>query len=52
VKLRPGTSAIVSLRPRGRSGPKLAVAKKVLVKETVAIGASKRNFSRELTIVQ
>ncbi len=47
-----GKSAIVSLKPRKKFRSKLAAAKKILVKETVTIGGSKRTSFRKLKVVQ
>jgi YVTN family beta-propeller protein len=52
VKVKAGKSAIVSLRPKKAFRGRLAGAKKVLVKETRTIGASKTTRLRRLRIVQ
>ncbi len=52
AKLKPGRSAIVSLRPKKTFAAKLAGAEKVLVKETVTVKGSTRTTYRKLKIVQ
>jgi hypothetical protein len=52
VKLRPGRSKIVSLKPRAKFRQRLAVAKKVLVKQTLKARGSTRTRYRVLKIVQ
>jgi YVTN family beta-propeller protein len=52
VKLKAGHAAIVSLKPKAAFAAGLAVAEKVLVKETVTVNGSKRTSLRELKIVQ
>ena len=52
VKLKAGSSAIVSLKPKAAYMAKLATAKKVLVKQTATVNGSKRTLFSELRIVQ
>lgn len=47
-----GKAAIVSLRPTARYTERLAGAKRVLVKQTLRVGKTKRTTYRRLTIVQ
>jgi YVTN family beta-propeller protein len=51
-KAKAGKSAIVSLVPKAKFKSKLAGATKVLVRETVEIGGSRRTSYRKLKIVQ
>jgi hypothetical protein len=52
VKLKPGRLKVVSLKPRARFRNKLAVAKKVLVKQTLKVRGSTRTRYRVLKIAQ
>jgi YVTN family beta-propeller protein len=52
AKLKAGKSRIVSLKPRGSFASKLAAARKILVRETIAIGGSRRTSFRKLKVVQ
>ncbi len=52
AKTKAGKSAIVSLKPKKKFRSKLAVAKKILVKETVTIDGARRTSFRKLKIVQ
>jgi YVTN family beta-propeller protein len=51
AKLKPGHSAIVSLKPKRAFAAKLATAKKVLVKESVTIRGSTRTSYRKLKVI-
>lgn len=51
ARLKPGHSAIVSLKPKQAFAAKLAVASKVLVKETVTIRGTTRTSYRKLKVV-
>ena len=52
VKLKAGKSKIVSLRPKKKFGSRLARAKKILVRETVAIEGASRSSYRGLKVVR
>ena len=52
AKLKAGESKIVSLKPKKKFAAKLAAAKKVLVREKVAIKGSKRTVYRRLKVVR
>ena len=52
AKVKAGKSVIVSLKPKKKFRSKLAVAKKILVKETVTIDGSRRTRLRKLKVVQ
>ena len=52
VKLKAGKSKIVSLRPKKKFGSRLARAKKILVRETVAIKGASRSSYRRLKVVR
>lgn len=52
MKLKPGRSAIVSLKPKARFRSRLARAGKVLVRETLRADGSRRTRFRMLKIVQ
>jgi YVTN family beta-propeller protein len=52
VTVRPGHSAIVSLRPKPAFRLKLARAKSIAVRETVTVGGSRQSLVRKLKVVQ
>jgi YVTN family beta-propeller protein len=52
AKAKAGRSAVVSLKPKKAFRAKLAAAKKVLVKETLTAGGSRRTLVKKLKIVQ
>jgi hypothetical protein len=52
AKMKAGKSKIVSLQPKKKFRSTLARARKILVKETVVIGRSKRTVFRRLKVVQ
>jgi YVTN family beta-propeller protein len=52
VKLKAGKSKIVSLRPKKKFGVRLARAKKILVRETMAIKGARRSVYRGLKVVR
>ncbi len=52
IKVKAGRSKVASLRPKKRFKSRLAVAGKILVKETIAIGHSRRTVLRRLKVVQ
>ncbi len=52
VKVRPGQSAIASVKPKRSFAAKLARAKKVLVRETTTIASKTHTYYRRLRIVR
>jgi hypothetical protein len=52
AKAKAGHSALVSLKPKKAFAIKLAAARKVLVKETVAVQGSTRTIYPKLKIVR
>jgi hypothetical protein len=50
--VKAGKAAVVSLKPKRAYGAKLAVARKVLVKETIKLGGSTRTVFARLRVVQ
>jgi hypothetical protein len=52
AKVKPGKSAIVSLKPKKASRKKLAKAKKILVRETRTVAGEQRVRVRKLKVVQ